>query len=63
MAVFVSFRLFIVPMEVVKEPENPLESCLRLLKGEKDEQKIAGLLLASKHLKPSVCMTNDCVMV
>ena len=62
MAVFVSFRLFIVPMEVVKEPENPLESCLRLLKGKKDEQ-IAGLLLASKHLKPSVCMTNDCVMV
>ncbi|KAK8822707.1 hypothetical protein WA556_001600, partial [Blastocystis sp. ATCC 50177/Nand II] len=40
-------------MEVVKEPENPLESCLRLLKGKKDEQKIAGLLLASKHLKPS----------
>lgn len=50
-------------MEVVKESENPLESCLRLLKGKKDEQKIAGLLLASKHLKPSVCMTNDCVMV
>ena len=38
---------------MVKEPENALESCLRLLKG-KDEEKIAGLLLASKHLKPSV---------
>ena len=48
-------------MEEVKEPENALESCLRLLKGKKDEQKIAGLLLASKHLKPSVCiLKNGC---
>ena len=39
---------------MVKEPESALESCLRLLKGKKDEEKIAGLLLASKHLKPSV---------
>lgn len=41
-------------MEEQVEPNHPLESILRLLKGDTDEQKIAGLLLASKHLKPVV---------
>ena len=39
-------------MEEGSEPNHPLEACLRLLRGERDEEKIAGLLLASKHLKP-----------
>ena len=39
-------------MEEGSEPNHPLEACLRLLRGERDEEKIAGLLLSSKHLKP-----------
>lgn len=39
-------------MEEVSEPSSPLNACLKLLRSEGDEQKIAGMLLASKHLKP-----------
>ncbi|KAK8794083.1 hypothetical protein WA171_003209 [Blastocystis sp. BT1] len=39
-------------MEEVSEPNSPLNSCLKLLRSEGDEQKIAGMLLASRHLKP-----------
>ena len=49
-------------MEEGTEPNHPLEACLRLLKGEKDEEKIAGLLLASKHLKPVWVCFITCMM-
>lgn len=39
--------------EVVAE-EDPIQSCLALLEGKKDEEKIAGLLMAAKYLKPTV---------
>lgn len=45
---------FDTSMEVVSETNGALEACLKLLRGSKDEQKFAGLLMASKHLKPEV---------
>lgn len=41
-------------MEVVSETNGALEACLKLLRGSKDEQKFAGLLMVSKYLKPEV---------
>ena len=34
--------------------ESTIDSCLQLLDGKKDEEKIAGLLMAAKYCKPSV---------
>ena len=34
--------------------ESTINSCLQLLDGKKDEEKIAGLLMAAKYCKPSV---------
>ena len=41
-------------MEVVNEGNGALDACLKLLRGSTDEQKFAGLLMASKYLKPGV---------
>ena len=38
------------------ESESVLNSCLKLLKGEEDEKKTAGLLMAAKYLKPTVLL-------
>lgn len=38
--------------EIHEEPT--IDSCLQLLDGKKDEEKIAGLLMAAKYCKPSV---------
>jgi hypothetical protein len=35
-------------------PAPPLDDCLRLLRGERDEQKLAGLLVAA-----NVCRAGD----
>lgn len=43
-------------MEVASEQNNTQDACLKLLRGNTDEQKIAGLLMASKYLKPTVLM-------
>ena len=36
--------------------ESTINSCLQLLDGKKDEEKIAGLLMAAKYCKPSVLL-------
>lgn len=38
-------------MEAQQEPNLNLEDCLKLLKGERDEQRLAGLLLVTKFCK------------
>lgn len=38
-------------MEAQQEPSLNLEDCLKLLKGERDEQRLAGLLLVTKFCK------------
>ena len=43
-------------MSEVVEEGYTLESCLRLLRGEEDEKKIAGLLMAVKYIKPNVIL-------
>lgn len=43
------------PMSELIYEELPLEACLNLLRGEEDEKKMAGLLMAVKYLKPTVC--------
>ncbi|KAL6635290.1 hypothetical protein ACP70R_027961 [Stipagrostis hirtigluma subsp. patula] len=42
----------------MQPPTPPLEDCLRLLRGERDEQKLAGLLVAAK-----VCHAGDAAAV
>lgn len=50
-------------MEEVSEPKSPLDSCLKLLRSEGDEQKITGMLLASKYLKPSEVCIHGIVVI
>ena len=44
---------FFIMSEEIHE-ESTINSCLQLLDGKKDEEKIAGLLMAAKYCKPSV---------
>lgn len=46
---------FFIMNEEIHE-ESTINSCLQLLDGKKDEEKIAGLLMAAKYCKPSVLL-------